>query len=70
MFGMKVKELAKELKKLPADAEVFMVADWSETDEYGCLTELRELNGVTSQVHVEDMGLDFEDVTEVLLDFG
>ncbi len=66
---MKVSELMKELKQFPKDSEVFFVKDWEAVNESGELTDLRPLSGVTSQRVVVDMGLDFDDYTEVLLEF-
>ncbi len=66
---MKVSELIKELKRCPNDSEVYLVKDWETVNERGELTNLRPLSGVTSQRVVVDMGLDFEDHTEVLLEF-
>ncbi len=66
---MKVSELMKELKQFPKDSEVFFVKDWESVNESGELTDLRPLSGVTSQRVVVDMGLDFDDYTEVLLEF-
>ncbi len=66
---MTAKELIKELKKYPGDSEVFLVKDWEMVDENGALTELRPLTSVTDQIVTIDMGLDFEDRTEILLEF-
>lgn len=60
-------ELIKELRGYPKDAEVYIVDNWEAVDEDGLLTELREVNEVSVQHKVIDMGLDFEDITEVLL---
>lgn len=35
----------------------------------GEMTELAALKDVTSQIIVVDLGLDFEDITQVLLEF-
>lgn len=66
---MTVGELKKALKGYRNDDVVYMVKDWDVVDEEGFLTELAELNDVTSQRVVIDMGLDFEDRTQVLLSF-
>lgn len=66
---MTVSELIKELKQFPKDSNVFFVKDWETVNENGELTELRPLSSVTSQNVVVDMGLDFEEYTEVLLEF-
>lgn len=66
---MTVGELKKALKGYKNEDEVFMVKDWEVVDEYGHLTELAELKDVTNQRIVVDMGLDFEDHNQVLLEF-
>ncbi len=66
---MTVGELKKALKEYDNAAEVYFVKDWGACDEYGVLTELAALREVTSQRVVIDVGLDFEDRTEVLLSF-
>lgn len=60
-------ELIKELRNYPKDAEVYIVDNWDAVDEDGHLTELREVNDVNVQRKIIDMGLDFEDITEILL---
>lgn len=67
---MTVGELKSALKGYKNDCEVFLVKDWEICNEYGELTELAELSDVTSQRVVIDQGLDFEDRTQVLLDFN
>lgn len=66
---MTVGELKKALKGYKDSSEVFFVKDWEAFNENGELTELASLRDVTSQRVVIDMGLDFEDVTQVLLEF-
>lgn len=66
---MTVGELKKALKGYKNEDEVFMVKDWEVVDEDGHLTELAELKDVTNQRIVVDMGLDFEDHNQVLLEF-
>lgn len=66
---MTVGELKKELKGYKDSCEVFFVKDWEACNENGELTELASLRDVTSQRVVVDMGLDFEDHTQVLLEF-
>lgn len=51
------------------DAEVYLVKDWEQVDEQGCLTDLYRLGGICDQVVVEDTGMDFKDVHEVILEF-
>lgn len=65
---MTIKEFIKALKQYPQDAEVYVVGDWEEFDEYGILTDLKPVYDVSSQIRVIDTGMDFEDVTEVLIE--
>ena len=65
---MTIKEFIKELKRYPQDAEVYVVGDWEKYDEFGNLSDLKAVNDVSSQNVVIDMGMDFEDVTEVLIE--
>lgn len=62
------KELQKLLKQYPDDARVYFVNDW-EAVEDGLLTDLKEITeeNVTSQVQVIDLGMDFEDETQILI---
>ena len=62
-------ELKKALKGYKDASEAVFVKDWEAFNEDGELTELASLRDVTSQRVVIDMGLDFEDVTQVLLEF-
>lgn len=50
-------------------AEIFLVKDWESFDEDGCLTDLYRLKSISTQVHIVDMGLDFVEENEVLLEF-
>ena len=65
---MTVAEAIKELKKLPKDAEIYMVKDWDDVED-GCLNDLYRLIGVSEQVRVVDNGMDWEDETEIILEF-
>ena len=65
---MKVKDFIKELKRYPQDAEVFVVGDWEKYDEFGNLSDLKAVYDVSSQNVVIETGMDFEDVTEVLIE--
>lgn len=65
---MTIKEFIKALKQYPQDAEVYVVGDWEKFDEFGNLTDLKAVYDVTSQNIVIDKGMDFEDVTEVLIE--
>jgi hypothetical protein len=51
------------------DAEVYLVKDWEEVDEEGCLTDLYRLRDISTQIVIVDEGMDYRDVYEVLLDF-
>lgn len=65
---MTIKEFIKALKQYPQDAEVYVVGDWEKNDESGNLSDLKPVYDVSSQNVVIDMGIDFEDVTEVLIE--
>lgn len=65
---MTIKEFIKELKRYPQDAEVYVVGDWEKYDEFGNLSDLKAVYDVSSQNVVIDIGMDFEDVTEVLIE--
>lgn len=67
---MTVQELIKELRKLPKEANVYLVKDWEMLDEDNCLTDLYELEDVCKQTTFVDEGLDFVDIDEVLLCFS
>lgn len=66
---MTVGELRKALKGYDDKAEVYLVRDWIQTNEMGEITSLSRLREVVDQRVVIDMGLDFEDEIQVLLDF-
>lgn len=66
--NMKVKDFIKELKRFPQDAEVYVVGDWEKYDEFGNLSDLKAVYDVSSQNIVIETGMDFEDVTEVLIE--
>lgn len=66
---MNVGELKKALKGYKDTDEVFLVKDWEACNENGELTDLAGLKDVTSQRLVIDMGLEFVDETQVLLEF-
>lgn len=66
---MNVGELKKALKGYKDSCEVYMVKDWEVFNENGELTDLAGLKDVTSQRLVIDMGLEFVDETQVLLEF-
>ena len=65
---MKVKDFIKELKRYPQDAEVYVVGDWEKYDEFGNLSDLKAVYDVSSQNVVIDTGMDFDDVTDVLIE--
>lgn len=62
------KELQKLLRQYPGDARVYFVNDW-EAVEDGLLTDLEEITeeNVNSQVQVIDLGMEFEDETQILI---
>lgn len=65
---MKIKEFIKALKQYPQDAEVYVVGDWEQYDEFGNLSDLKPVYDVCSQNVVVETSMDFEDVTEVLIE--
>lgn len=65
---MKIKEFIKALKQYPQDAEVYVVGDWEQYDEFGNLSNLKPVYDVSSQNVVVETSMDFEDVTEVLIE--
>ena len=65
---MKIKEFIKALKQYPQDAEVYVVGDWEKYDEFGNLSDLKPVYDVNSQNVVVETSMDFEDVTEVLIE--
>lgn len=65
---MTIKEFIKALKRYPQDAEVYMVGDWEKYDEFGNLSDLKPVYDVSSQNVVIETAMDFEDVTEVLIE--
>lgn len=67
---MTVGDLRKALKGLKADAEVYVVGDWERVDEFGYLDDLKEVRDVHTQTVPVDDGLDFRDLTEVLIEIS
>lgn len=65
---MTIKEFIKALKQYPQDAEVYVVGDWDKYDEFGNLSDLKPVYDVSSQNVVIETGMEFEDVTEVLIE--
>ena len=65
---MTIKEFIKALKHYPQEAEVYVVGDWEKYDEFGNISDLKPVYDVSSQNAVIDTGMDFEDVTEVLIE--
>lgn len=65
---MTVAEAITELKRLPKDAEIFMVKDWEDVED-GYLNDLYRLVGISDQVRVVEDGMDWRDDTEVILEF-
>lgn len=66
---MTVAEAIKELKKYPKNAEIYICKDYEQCDEDGILTDLYRLSFITHQVVIIDEGMDWKDVTEVLVEF-
>ena len=65
---MTIKEFIKALKQYPQDAEVYVVGDWEKYDEFGNISDLKPVYDVSSQNVVVETSMDFEDVTEVLIE--
>ena len=65
---MTIKEFIKALKQYPQDAEVYVVGDWEKYEEFGNISDLKPVYDVSSQNVVIDTGMDFDDVTEVLIE--
>ena len=65
---MTIKEFIKALKQYPQNAEVYVVGDWVKYDEFGNLSDLKAVYDVSSQNVVTETGMDFEDVTDVLIE--
>ena len=65
---MTIKEFIKALKQYPQDAEVYVVGDWEKYDEFGNISDLKPVYDVSSQNVVVETGMDFEDITEVLIE--
>lgn len=65
---MTIKEFIKALKQYPQDAEVYVVGDWEKYDDFGNLSDLKPVYDVSSQNVVIETSMDFEDVTEVLIE--
>lgn len=51
------------------EAEVYLCKDWEQLDEDGNMTDLYKLRDITTQTVIVDDGLDYVDMTEVILDF-
>lgn len=65
---MTVAEMIKALKAYPKDARVYVVNDWEVVNENGELTDISEVEDFVSQRVVVDMGLDFVDEQQVLIE--
>lgn len=65
---MTVRELRHALVGLPPEAAVYVVGDWERVDEWGNLDDLKEVRDVHTQRVTLDEGLDFRDITEVLIE--
>lgn len=67
--NMTVKELYNWCKaQRDKDAEVYVCKDWEQIDEDGNLTDLYRVRDVVMQHRVIDVGLDFEEESEAILD--
>jgi len=66
---MTVAEAIKELKKFPKDAEIYLCKDYELCDEEGILIDLYRLNYISHQFVIIDEGMDWKEVTEVLMEF-
>lgn len=66
---MTVKEMMKELRKLPKDAEVYLCKDWDEQDEEGHHLDLYRLAYVIDQVIFTETSMDFDEEHQIILDF-
>lgn len=65
---MTVAEMIKALKAYPKDARVYVVNDWEVVNENGELTDISEVEDFVSQRIMVDMGLDFVDEQQVLIE--
>lgn len=66
---MTVKELYNWCKACKhKEAEVYLVVDWEQCDEQGNLTDLHKLKDISMQHPIIDVGLDFEETHEALLE--
>ncbi len=63
---MTVKELIKELKQFPDNANVVICDDWEKVDDNGLLTECHIVDYVTSQTFYDDTGF-ASDIIEVII---
>ena len=52
------------------NAEVYMCKDYEQIDEDGNLTDLYRLKGISTQTRILDMGFDWEEETDVILEFS
>lgn len=66
---MKVSELIKELKKLPKDAEIYMVKDWNEEDEQGHWLDLYRLDMPIDQTVYTETSMDFDIEHQIIMVF-
>ena len=67
---MKVSEAIDILKRYPKDCEIYLCKDLEQLDDNGNLCDLYRLQDVTSQSHYKDIGFEYVEVTEVIMDFG
>ena len=68
---MTVKELYDWCKtQKDKNAEVYMCKDYEQIDEDGNLTDLYRLKGISTQTRILVMGFDWEEETDVILEFS
>lgn len=66
---MTVKELQTLLKGCRhKDAEVYLCKDWFAVNDQGNLTELYPVTGIAEQCEIVDLGMDFEDEYQVIIE--
>ena len=66
---MTVKELQAILKGCRhKDAEVYLCKDWLAVNDQGNLTELYPVTDIAEQCEIVDLGMDFEDKYQVIIE--
>lgn len=64
---MTVKELKKALRGYDDNVQVYVVGDWEQVED-GVLTDLLDIHSVLDQKIIIDMGINFDDETQVLIE--